>query len=68
MKPQGKTGTKRTPTSAFDGAAGKDIYEPEKICAQRLAKPKGVTQWMGKSQMEGTKGGDTEAQRDKGTQ
>ena len=31
LKPQGKTGTKRTPTSAFDGAAGKDIYEPEKI-------------------------------------
>ena len=37
LKPQGST-TKRTPTSAFDGAAGRDIYEPEKIIAQRLAK------------------------------
>jgi hypothetical protein len=43
MKPQGKT-TKRTPTSAFDGAAGKDIYEPEKIMGERLAK--GVTQYQ----------------------
>ena len=29
------TGKKRTPQSAFDPAAGKDIYEPEKIVAQR---------------------------------
>ena len=31
-------GTKRTPTSAFDGAAGKDVYEPEKVTAQCTAK------------------------------
>ena len=37
LKAQGAT-TKRTPTSHFDDAAGKDIYEPEKIIAQRLAK------------------------------
>ena len=42
-KPQGTT-TKRTPTSAFDSAAGKDIYEPEKVVAQRTAKG-GVTQF-----------------------
>ena len=41
-KPQGTT-TKCTPTSAFDSAAGKDIYEPEKVVAQRTAKG-GVTQ------------------------
>ena len=40
---QGAT-TKRTPTGAFDPAAGKDTYEPEKIVAQRLAK--GVTQYQ----------------------
>ena len=40
--PQG-TGRKRTPTSAFDPAAGKDIYEPERIVGERLAK--GVTQY-----------------------
>jgi hypothetical protein len=34
---------KRTPQSAFDGAAGKDTYEPEKVVAERLAK--GVTQY-----------------------
>ena len=28
LKPQGK-GTKRTPQSSFDAAAGKDVYEPE---------------------------------------
>ena len=33
--------TKRTPTSAFDPAAGANIYEPEKVIAQRLAR--GVT-------------------------
>ena len=42
-KPQGGK-TKRTPTSAFDAAAGKDTYEPEKIIAHRLAK--GVSQWL----------------------
>ena len=31
-------GKKRTPQSAFDPAAGKDIYEPERIVAERLAK------------------------------
>ena len=36
--------TKRTPTSAFDGAAGKDTYEPEKIVAKRQTK--GETQWL----------------------
>ena len=41
-KPQGEK-TKRTPTSAFDPAAGGDIYEPEKVVAQRLAK--GITQF-----------------------
>ena len=40
---QGTT-TKRTPTSAFDPAAGKDTYEPECIVAQRLAK--GITQYQ----------------------
>ena len=35
---------RRTPTSSFDPAAGKDIYEPEKIVAQRNAK--GITQWQ----------------------
>ena len=39
---QGSGGRKRTPTSAFDAAAGKDVYEPERIIAQRLAK--GLTQ------------------------
>ena len=39
----GGSGT-RTPTSAFDAAAGKDIYEPNKIIAHRLAK--GVTQYQ----------------------
>ena len=43
IKPQGSN-TKRTPTSAFDGAAGKDVYEPEKVLAQRLAR--GVTQYL----------------------
>ena len=36
-KPQGTGGKKRTPTSAFDPAAGKDVYEPDKIVGQRLA-------------------------------
>ena len=39
-QPEG-TGKKRTPTSAFDPAAGKDVYEPEKINGQCLSK--GVT-------------------------
>ena len=43
LKPQGKT-TKRTPTSTFDGAAGQELYEPEKIIAARKAK--GVLQWL----------------------
>ena len=50
QKPQGKSGKKRTPTSAFDGAAGKDVYEPEKVIGQRMAKG-GITQfnvkWVG---------------------
>ena len=32
---QGTGGRKRTPTSAFDPAAGKDIYEPERIVGER---------------------------------
>ena len=43
MKPQGGK-NKRTPQSAFDGAAGKDVYEPEKVVAQRTAK--GVSQFQ----------------------
>lgn len=47
-KPEG-AGKKRTPTSAFDPAAGKDVYEPEKIIGQRLSR--GITQfnvkWVG---------------------
>ena len=30
QKPQGVAGKRRTPTSAFDSAAGNDIYEPQK--------------------------------------
>ena len=41
---QGTGGKKRTPSSAFDPAAGKDVYEPEKVIAKRLAKG-GVTQF-----------------------
>ena len=37
LKAHGTT-TKRTPTSAFDGAAGNDVYEPEKVLASRLAR------------------------------
>jgi hypothetical protein len=48
-KPQG-TGKKRTPQSLFDPAAGKGVYESEKILAQRIAKG-GVSQfqvkWVG---------------------
>ena len=43
MKAQGQT-KKRTPQSAFDPAAGKDIYEPEKIVAERIVKG-GATQY-----------------------
>ena len=35
------------PQSAFDGAAGQDTYEPEKVIAERLAK--GVTQYFTRS-------------------
>ena len=42
LKAQG-SGKKRTPQSAFDTAAGKDVYEPEKVIAQRTAKGGGVT-------------------------
>ena len=45
---QGKEGKKRTPSSVFDPAAGKDVYEPEKIIGKRLAK--GVTQYKGAAQ------------------
>ena len=37
---QGQSGRKRTPTSAFDPAAGADIYEPEKIVGERRASEK----------------------------
>ena len=37
QKPEG-AGKMRTPTSAYDPAAGKDVYEPEKIIGQRLSK------------------------------
>ena len=42
---QGKGQQKRTPQSAFDQAAGRDIYEPERIVAQHIAKD-GVTQFQ----------------------
>ena len=32
---QGKGPQKRTPSSAYDPAAGADIYEPEKIVGER---------------------------------
>ena len=38
LKPQGTGGRKQTPTSAFDAAAGKDKYEPEKVIAERLTR------------------------------
>lgn len=41
---QGGGPHKRTPQSAFDPAAGKDIYEPERIVAERMAK--GATQYQ----------------------
>ena len=50
--PQGTT-TKRTPTSAFDPAAGKDTYEAEDVVAERKAK--GVTQFQVKWKGWGTK-------------
>jgi hypothetical protein len=50
---QGKGKQKRTPQSAFDEAAGKDIYEPEKIIAQRIAKG-GITQYQVKWKAAGT--------------
>ncbi|KAL3928488.1 MAG: hypothetical protein SGPRY_002367 [Prymnesium sp.] len=36
---------KRTPQSAYDGAAGNDIYEPEKVVAQHVVKG-GITQFL----------------------
>ena len=36
-KAQGKD-KKRTPTSAFDPAAGSDVYEPEKIVGETAAR------------------------------
>ena len=33
---QGTGGTKRTPQSAFDPAKDADVYEPEKILAERV--------------------------------
>ena len=42
---QGKGLQKRTPQSEFDPAAGNDIYEPEKIVAERIAKG-GITQFQ----------------------
>ena len=36
LKAQGGK-TKRTPSSSFDAAAGKETYEPEKIIAKRLS-------------------------------
>jgi hypothetical protein len=44
LKAQGTGGRKRTPTSSFDAAAGKDEYEPEKVIAERLAR--GSTQYQ----------------------
>ena len=38
MKPQGRPGKMRTPQSAFDGAAGKDFYDPEKVIGERSSK------------------------------
>ena len=35
QKPEG-AGKMRTPTSAYDPAAGKDVYEPEKIISTRF--------------------------------
>ena len=42
---QGQGQSKRTPQSAFDPAAGKDIYEPEKVMAKRIAKG-GISQYQ----------------------
>lgn len=44
LPPQGKE-KKRTPQSAFDGAAGKDVYEPEKIVGKCISKG-GVTKYL----------------------
>ena len=41
---EGKGRNKRTPQSTFDPAKRKDIYEPEKIIAERLSK--GQTQYL----------------------
>ena len=45
LQAQGKGGRKRTPQSAFDPAKDQDVYEPEKIIAERMAKG-GVTQYQ----------------------
>eukprot|EP00966_Prymnesium_polylepis_P124046 2868687-Prymnesium_polylepis.1 len=42
---QGKGQQKRTPQSAFDLAAGGDLYEPEKVIGERIAKG-GITQYQ----------------------
>jgi len=36
--PQGVASKKRTPTSSFDPAAAKDVYEPEKIVERAAPK------------------------------
>ena len=56
VKPQGTGGRKRTPSGAFDAAAGKDTYEPEKVIVQRLGK--GVTQYLVKWANYDSKDGD----------
>ena len=66
---QGKA-QKRTPTSAFDPAAGKDVYEPEKIIGQRMAKG-GITQynvkWVGYDNKDNTWGWAVRYSRSSGT-
>ena len=43
--PQGR-GKKRTPQSAFDPAAGKDVYEPEKVSWRSAFAKGGITQYQ----------------------
>jgi len=55
---QGRGGHKRTPTSAFDPAAGQDIYEPEKVVGERqknLGGGKTETQYTRSSGRAGTR-------------
>ena len=63
LKAQGTT-KKRTPQSAFDPAAGKDIYEPEKIVAQRIVKG-GATQYHVKWERLATSSSTTPGSRSK---